>query len=103
MGIAAYNRGSLDLARQIDASCAERRNTLQAKASLWAQCAEAGHVMSWRMADGRVITYGPYQTADGKRAYAVLEHGGARREHITGMAWHAALWLVARVGRVRPD
>lgn len=101
MGIAAYNRGTADIMRQADRACAEVRNTLDAKAALWADLARAGRILTFRN-DGRAVTFGPYQLADGSREFAAIEHGGRRRECRQHSARAAAQMLVSWVGRLRP-
>jgi len=101
MGIAAYNRGTAAMNRDADAACREVRNTMDAKARLWANLAAAGRILTFRV-DGRAVTFGPYQLADGSREFAAIEHGGRRRECVQRLPWHAACVLVSWVGRLRP-
>jgi len=101
MGIAAYNRGSAAIARAADLVALEVRNTLDARAALWADLARAGRVLTFHY-KSRTITFGPYQSAVGPSEFAVIEHGGRHRECRAYSARAASQVLVSWVGRIRP-
>lgn len=106
MGIAAYNRGNAVIARDTQRAIAEVRNSLDAKAQLWAELLRRGVILTFEAPDGAVVTAGPHITAvptEAPRYSCYREGGGSRwRGQWEGSAWAIALHIVENVGRRRP-
>ena len=100
MGIAAYWRGNAVISVHADRQAKATRQSLDLSAELWRDLMTAGRVLTWRDDAGRTFTAGQYQQAVGPVRYAILDD---RESRIEASAWSIALWVVARVGRKRPD
>ena len=107
MGIAAYNRGSAAIERDIAADMAEVRNTADARALFWRDLMHEGRILTFRHAPTRsTFTAGPYQQATGGYGkYAMLWSGAIprnMRDWFGMQAWDIALRIIQHVGRQRP-
>jgi hypothetical protein len=107
MGVAAYNRGSAAIGRDIAAGLAEVRNHIDARALFWRDLMAEGHVLTFRHGGtGGTFTAGPYQSAmGGFEQFALLWSGAiprGMRDWFGLQAWDVAVRIVQHVGRQRP-
>lgn len=105
MTAAAYNRGSRQIAEQLQREIDAGLTTKVARAQLWKRALEQGAIMTFEAAGGAVVVVGPNPKAVGPSTFTGNRYGGEPRwrgsvEFTT--AWALALWLVENVGRVRP-
>ncbi len=110
MGVAAYQRGSAAIGRDVDAMLAEVRNDQDSKARLWAQLMGDGHVLTFHCPAG-TFTAGPYQAAapDREGPYALIWHGRAGgpsgrppRDWRGRRPWDIAVRIIDYAGRMKP-
>jgi hypothetical protein len=102
MGVAKENR---DRARvQMESSIRNReiQNTELAKAAFWRDLIQAGHVLTFRMANGGLLTAGPHRTATGPATFAAIQQSKHHKGETYGSAWGVALDVIKWCGRARP-
>jgi hypothetical protein len=102
MGVAKENR---DRARvQLESSIRNReiQNTELAKAAFWRDLIQAGHVLTFQMANGGLLTAGPYRTATGSAEFASIQQSKHHKRETYGSAWGIAIDVIKWCGRVRP-
>jgi methylthioribose-1-phosphate isomerase len=102
MGAAKENRDRAYFQEVSNIRNREIKNTELAKAAFWRDLITEGHVLTFKMANGGILTAGPYLTATGPVTYAAIQQGKHHKQERFGSAWGIALEIIKWCGRVRP-